>query len=216
MFSFWIYTTVLCSSVLPLITFYFVPRKQRVFDVFFYFILFRLLTDLSCLILEQTVKNGNPVFHFSIPINLIFILTLFQQEIKLNKRLLLAIVFGGMLFFFLDLFVTDGIYKFNYFSVLYSYTIISVVGWYYLNKSEFQVASKHYLIPLSIYYTSLIFHALFGHEIEQSKTMYEVIFPFFASLTFLLNVSFVRAIWLKGKEGIKELKNEGLIERRDL
>jgi hypothetical protein len=109
-----------------------------------------------------------------------------------------------MLFFFLDLFVTDGILKFNYFSVLYSYTIISVVGWYYLNKSEFQVASKHYLIPLSIYYTSLFFHALFGHKIEQSKTMYEVIFPLFASLTFLLNVSFVRAIWLKGKEGIEE------------
>jgi hypothetical protein len=129
---------------------------------------------------------------------------MFQQEIKLNKHLLLAFFLGGMLFFFLDLFVTDGILKFNYFSVLYSYTIISVVGWYYLNKSEFQVASKHYLIPLSIYYTSLFFHALFGHKIEQSKTMYEVIFPLFASLTFLLNVSFVRAIWLKGKEGIEE------------
>jgi hypothetical protein len=197
MFNFWIYNFVLCSSVIPFITFFLIKRKKVKLDVFFFFILFRLITDISCLIMENFIGNSNPVFHFTIPINLLIIMFLFNQEIKLSNNLSLLFMIIGIIVFFLDLFVTSSIKEVNQFSVLYSYTIISIFGWIYLYKCQFTNVSKHFLVPISIYYTTLIFHALFEVEIVKSERIYDIIFLLFASLTLLLNLSFTRAIWLR-------------------
>ena len=197
MFSYWIYNIVLCSSAIPFITFFVTKRKKVKLDIFFFFILFRLITDISCLIMENIVGNSNPVFHFTIPINLLLIMFLFNQDIKLSKKLSLLLKLIGIILFSLDLFVTASINEVNQSSVLYSYTIISILGWVYLYKCQFKNESKHFLIPISIYYTTLIFHALFEIEIENSETIYEFVFLLFAGLTLLLNLSFTRAIWLR-------------------
>ena len=147
--------------------------------------------------MENIVGNSNPVFHFTIPINLLLIMFLFNQDIKLSKKLSLLLILIGIILFCLDLFVTASINEVNQSSVLYSYTIISILGWVYLYKCQFKNESKHFLIPISIYYTTLIFHALFEVEIGKSERIYDFVFLLFAGLTLLLNLSFTRAIWLR-------------------
>jgi hypothetical protein len=196
MFNFWIYNSVLCSSAIPFFTFFVIQRKKVKFDAFFFFILFRLITDISCLIMENRVGNSNPVFHFTIPINFLFIMYLFNKEIKLSNSINVLFTIIAFFLFWLDLFITSSINEVNQFSVLFSYTIIAVFGWIYLYKCQFKKASKNFLIPISIYYTTLIFHALFEIEIENSETIYDFVFLLFAGLTLFLNLSFTRAIWL--------------------
>lgn len=73
---------VIASSTLPVITWLVKRRPFILNDLFGMLLVFRVLTDLSCILTDFLLHNSNPTFFFSLPINGILILMLFHKHLQ--------------------------------------------------------------------------------------------------------------------------------------
>lgn len=200
MISYLYYNIVLGSSILPLLILGFQNFKKtykndKFKTVFTILLMVRFLTDVGSFVLEKTIKNSFPIFHFAIPIMFILILDLFYLigEFKNFKKYL--IIFG-LLFFGLDLTITANLFCNNHFSTLYAYLIISILGWMFLLKNKGTHFQRQVLISITLYYTPLTLYSYFENEIYSSKALSDLLLNFFVSFNLILNLLFTRALWL--------------------
>lgn len=188
---------VIASSSLPVIA-WFVKRRPFILnDLFGRLLLFRVLTDVSCILTDFLLHNSNPTFFFSLPINGILILMLFHKHLQtpFSKRffrssiLLIACTFSYQ-WLFVSMFSDDPMMNL----LTYSLTVFfGIYLNYHSNEREFINAI---VFPLCLYYTPLIFYSLFEIQIHSSSELFIRVFVWIGTLTLLLNLWFLRVVWL--------------------
>ena len=178
MFNSWIYYIVLGSSILPIITFIIKFLKYK-FDnfgkVFILLIFLCFFSDIGVLLTDEFLGNVNPIFHFSIIPQFIFIVFLFSFALKIKFIKWILIFLGGVMFIS-DLTLTSNLFKINYNSIIFSYSVIVFLGWVLLYSNTIGDYKRNVLIPITIYYTTLLVHSFFEKKIDSSKFIFDSTF----------------------------------------
>lgn len=188
---------VIASSTLPVMTWLVKRRPFILNDLFGRLLVFRVLTDLSCVLTDFLLHNSNPTFFFSLPINGILILMLFHKHLEtpFSKR-----------FFRISLFLIAGtfIYQLLFVSMhsndpmmnLLTYSLIVFFGIYISYHSIDRRFINAIVFPLCLYYAPLIFYSLFEIQIHNSAALFKHVFFLIGTLTLALNLFFCRTVWL--------------------
>jgi hypothetical protein len=199
MYSNWYYLFVLGSSIFPLLALFFKTQIGEKFNLTFIIFLFvRFLSDFICLFFEHLYGNSNPVFYFSLFVQYLLIIELFYLGLQI-KKFKPHLILLGILLFTVDFVINKSFFYNNYISTVYSYTIFSALGWYYLYNGIKIELYRNVLIPITLFYTPLFFYSIFENKIDNSESLYKTIFFLFSGLTLLLNIFFARAVWLMKK-----------------
>lgn len=156
---------------------------------------FRFITDLSCFILEHTLNNSNPVFHFALPINAILTFRVLNYDFNF-KNLSLPYYFLVAILFLNDVYNNSFIESSSTINIG-TYFLISFLGFYGTLLNGLTKNAKTIIFPILGYYTILFFYAIFEPYVDKSIFIYDSIFYVFAFTTLSLNLIFSRAIWLK-------------------
>lgn len=185
---------VLFSSILPLMVLL-IKGKNAVPLATKQVLYFRFLTDVLCFFFTIYVKNSNPLFHFTLLINFFLIYHVIRQSYSFQKwnvpiLLLPILIFAWEI---LNNSIFDSIILLN----TVTYLLISILGCYVMYRVRLNSYVSYVIFPLTAYYASLFFYALFQEQIDHSVNLYNKLFYVFAALTFLLNFTFTRTIWLK-------------------
>jgi hypothetical protein len=159
--------------------------------------LFRVLTDLSCILTDFLLHNSNPTFFFSLPINGVLILMLFHKHLQtpFSKRffrfslLLISFTFIYQLFF-------GSMYAIDSTMNLLTYSLIVLSGMYVIYQSKNSRFLTSIVYPLCAYHAPLIFYSLFEIQIHSSKELYNQVYIYSSTLTLALNLFFCRTVWL--------------------
>lgn len=195
MFNYWIFIFVLFSSIYPLIA---ILKTRGVFaikSIVGLLIVFRFLTDFFCFYFETFLKNSNPLFHFTLPINFLLTFLVFSKEISLKKSqipIYLIVIIASIIDFKNNTIMGP-------ISIISSvtYFLISIIGSYVIYNVEINNSIKYVIFPLTAYYALLFFYSLFEVQIGNSKELYNTFFIIIASATLLLNITLTRGLWLK-------------------
>ena len=126
MLFYFVFYTVLFSSSFPLISIYQKTTNKAFHSyenkAFVYFLLARVLTDLSVFIFGRYFGNSMPVFHFSVLIEFILLIIILNSIHTINPKQLI-ILFGGVSFV-ADLTLTSDLFSNNLDSSFLNYTKI--------------------------------------------------------------------------------------------
>lgn len=188
---------VIASSSLPVIAWLVKRRPFILNDLFGRLLVFRILTDLSCVLTDFLLHNSNPTFFFSLPINGILILMLFHSHTQtpFSKRFfrlslfLIACTFIYQLLF-VSMFSNDPMMN------LLTYSLTVFFGIYISYHSMDRRFLNAIVFPLCMYYAPLIFYSLFEIQIHSSAELFKHVFVWIGTLTLALNLFFFRAVWL--------------------
>lgn len=197
---------VIASSALPVIAWFIKQRPFILNDLFGRLLVFRVLTDLSCVLTDLLLHNSNPTFFFSLPINGILILMLFHRHLqtpfsKRFFRMSLLLIAGTFIYqlLFVSMFSNDPMMN------LLTYSLTVFFGIYISYHSIDRRFINVIVFPLCLYYAPLIFYSLFEIQIHNSAELFKHVFVLIGTLTLALNLFFLRAVWLG--EGIGCVKN---------
>lgn len=188
---------VIASSTLPVITWLVKRRPFILNDLFGRLLVFRVLTDLSCVLTDFLLHNSNPTFFFSLPINGILILMLFHKHLqtpfsKRFFRISLLLIFCTFIYQLLF----GSMYAIDSTMNLLTYSLIVLSGISVLYQSKNRRFLNSIVFPLCLYYAPLIFYSLFEVQIHSSKELFNHVYIYSASLTLALNLFFCRTVWL--------------------
>lgn len=151
MYSNWYYLFVLGSSVFPLLALFFKTQIGEKFNLTFIIFLFvRFLSDFICLFFEQLYGNSNPVFYFSLFVQYLLIIELFYLGLQI-KKFKPHLILLGILLFTVNFVINKSFFYNNYISTVYSYTIFSALGWYYLYNGIKIELYRNVLIPITLF-----------------------------------------------------------------
>lgn len=197
---------VIASSSLPVIAWLVKRRPFILNDLFGRLLVFRVLTDLSCVLTDFLLHNSNPTFFFSLPINGILILMLFHRHLqtpfsKRFFRMSLFLIAGTFIYqlLFVSMFSNDPMMN------LLTYSLTIFFGIYISYHSIDRRFINAIVFPLCLYYAPLIFYSLFEIQIHSSAELFKLVFFLIGTLTLALNFFFCRTVW-KG-EGFASVKN---------
>jgi hypothetical protein len=153
------------------------------------------VTNTIYVVLEKTIQNSNPVFHFSIPIQFLLVLEMFYLTGFFHrfKALLRGLT---LLFFILDLLQPNHLLDNNHFSTIYTFAAIVLLGLIYVYKSPRSSFQSSVLIPIMLCYTPMFIFALFESSIQDSTYLTEIVLPLHITMNLLLYGSFVRALYV--------------------
>ena len=188
---------VIASSALPVIAWFIKQRPFILNDLFGRLLVFRVLTDLSCVLTDFLLHNSNPTFFFSLPINGILILMLFHKHLqtpfsKRFFRMSLFLIAGTFIYqlLFVSMFSNDPMMN------LLTYSLTVFFGIYISYHSIDRRFINVIVFPLCLYYAPLIFYSLFEIQIHNSAELFKHVFVLIGTLTLALNLFFLRAVWL--------------------
>lgn len=188
---------VIASSALPVIAWFIKQRPFILNDLFGRLLVFRVLTDLSCVLTDFLLHNSNPTFFFSLPINGILILMLFHRHLqtpfsKRFFRMSLFLIAGTFIYqlLFVSMFSNDPMMN------LLTYSLTVFFGIYISYHSIDRRFINVIVFPLCLYYAPLIFYSLFEIQIHNSAELFKHVFVLIGTLTLALNLFFLRAVWL--------------------
>lgn len=197
---------VIASSTLPVMTWLVKRRPFILNDLFGRLLVFRVLTDLCCVLTDFLLHNSNPTFFFSLPINGILILMLFHRHLqtpfsKRFFRMSLFLIAGTFIYqlLFVSMFSNDPMMN------LLTYSLTVFFGIYISYHSIDRRFINVIVFPLCLYYAPLIFYSLFEIQIHNSAELFKHVFVLIGTLTLALNLFFLKAVWLG--EGIASVKN---------
>ena len=197
---------VIASSTLPVMTWLVKRRPFILNDLFGRLLVFRVLTDLCCVLTDFLLHNSNPTFFFSLPINGILILMLFHRHLqtpfsKRFFRMSLFLIAGTFIYqlLFVSMFSNDPMMN------LLTYSLTVFFGIYISYHSIDRCFINVIVFPLCLYYAPLIFYSLFEIQIHNSAELFKHVFVLIGTLTLALNLFFLKAVWLG--EGIASVKN---------
>jgi len=173
-------------------------RTNRFYSFFVMLLMARFLTDLSVFVLEKTIHNSLPTFHFSGPVQFILILELFYLvgRFKLKKSFFIVI---ALVFSALDLFITSNLFDSNVLSALYHNLAIIFIGFRIFLSHEGTKFERLILESITIYYAVLIFYIYFFDETTYSKELMDYIMVFVCSVILVLNGIFTYSLCLNHK-----------------
>ena len=188
---------VISTSLLPVLI-WFVKKRPSIFkDAFGRLLLFRVLTDLCCVLAELVLHNSNPPFYFTLPINAILILTLFHKHLQTNfstRFFQFSLVLIACAFFYQ--LRTIPMASSEPFMNLLTYPLIVLFGIGVIYQSKDSQFVQMIVFPLCAYYAPLFFYALFEAQVARSSELYNQLFFMVAPLALGLNLFFSRAVWL--------------------
>ena len=189
---------VIASSTLPVIVWFVKERPFILNDVFGMLLVFRVLTDLSCVLTEIFLNNSTPTFFFSLPINGILILLLFHKHLQTpfsKKFFRMSLLFISGLFLYQLMFVS--MFSIDPMMNLLTYSLIVLSGISVIYQSKDRRFLNTIVFPLCAYYAPLIFYSLFEIQIHSSRELFDQVYVWSATLTLALNLFFCRTVWLK-------------------
>lgn len=187
------------TIALPFLLSVFIEKKSPSSDRFqhLFTLLLSTLFVTNCLnvVLEKTIQNTYPVFHFSIPLQFILIVEMFYLTGFFHrfKALLRGLT---LLFFILDLLQPNHLLANNHYSTLYTFATIVILGLIYVYKSPRSSFQSSVLIPIMLCYTPMFIFALFESSIQDSPFLTGIVLPLHVTMNLLLYVSFARALYV--------------------
>ncbi|MEN9291298.1 MAG: hypothetical protein RLZZ357_1142 [Bacteroidota bacterium] len=191
MLFYFIFHTVLFSSSFPLISIYHKTTNKALHSyenrAFVYFLLARVLTDLSVFIFGRYFGNSMPVFHISVIIEFILLILLLNHIHTINSKKL--IILFGIVSFIADLTLTSDLFSNNLFSSIVTFgLVIGITGKMIIRNNT---SSKDELLVYSIflYYILALSYTFFQKFNFQTELLNDIAFYFFALATFVFNIS---------------------------
>lgn len=186
-----VFCTVLLSSSFPLVFIFQKPNNTALISygkkAFVYFLIARVLTDLSVFIFGRYFGNSMPVFHLSVLIEFILLIILLNHIHTINSKRLIMLF--GIVSFIADLTVTSNLFANNLFSSIVTFgIIIGITGKMIITNNT---SPKNELLVYSIflYYILALSYTFFQKFNFQTELLNDIAFYFFALATFLFNIS---------------------------
>lgn len=186
-----VFCTVLLSSSFPLVFIFQKPSNKALISyskkAFVYFLIARVLTDLSVFIFGRYFGNSMPVFHISVLIEFVLLITILNNIYPINSKRLIMLF--GIVSFIADLTVTSNLFANNLFSSIVTFgIIIGITGRMIITNNT---SPKNELLVYSIflYYILALSYTFFQKFNFQTELLNDIAFYFFALATFLFNIS---------------------------
>lgn len=188
-----IYYLMIASSALPLLVLAFQPKalshlnKVVRISLISYFT-YGVFHHLACIYTSLQFRNSSPVGHFSVLIEF-YILLFYFNSIRPFKHFI-SIAILGIVPFMLDLFWTSALFK----NIIVSSALYYSMYIYFSYKTIYQMGflrtEKFFTVTFFLYFISCLIYAVFYNFIISDKTVWYIVFPFFA----LINLFFYLAL----------------------
>jgi hypothetical protein len=191
MLFYFVFYTVLFSSSFPLISIYQKTTNKAFHSyenkAFVYFLLARVLTDLSVFIFGRYFGNSMPVFHFSVLIEFILLIIILNSIHTINPKLLI-ILFGGVSFV-ADLTLTSDLFSNNLFSSIVTFGLVIGITGKMIISNNTTPKNELLIYSLFLYYILALSYTFFQKFNFQTELLNDIAFYIFALATFVFNIS---------------------------
>lgn len=200
-----IYLVVLFTSgIIPVISgFLFFKNKKdrRVFILTAWFLL-RFITDITTTFLKIKLNICVfPFYHFSIFIESILIIYLFNSLTSSKWRLKQLIYFLPIVSLFLETVIFSSLFEANrYGFIFYNILVVSMVMWLFVFEKKPDKFIDPILKMLLVFHAVSLFYSFFEHIIRSDKNLMSLVYPIFLILIMSLNLYFGIYIWLMRKK----------------
>ncbi|MCX6197220.1 MAG: hypothetical protein NTY55_11345 [Flavobacteriia bacterium] len=191
MLFYFVFYTVLFSSSFPLISIYQKTTNKAFHSyenkAFVYFLLARVLTDLSVFIFGRYFGNSMPVFHFSVLIEFILLIIILNSIHTINPKQLI-ILFGGVSFV-ADLTLTSDLFSNNLFSSIVTFGLVIGITGKMIISNNTTPKNELLIYSLFLYYILALSYTFFQKFNFQTELLNDIAFYIFALATFVFNIS---------------------------
>ncbi len=200
-----IYLVVLFTSgIVPIISgFIFLNNKKdkRVFILTSWF-LFRFITDITTTFLKIKFNICVfPFYHFSIFLESILIIFLFNLLTSSRCRLKKLIYFLPIVSLLLETVIFGSLFEANrYGFIFYNILVVSLVMWLFVFEKKPDKFIDPILKMLLVFHAVSLFYSFFEHIIRRDKNLMSLVYPIFLMLIMSLNLYFGIYIWLMRKK----------------
>jgi len=191
MLFYFVFYTVLFSSSFPLISIY-QKTTNKAFHSYenkalVYFLLARVLTDLSVFIFGRYFENSMPVFHLSVLIEFILLILLLNHIHTINSKKL--IVLFGIVSFVADLTLTSDLFSNNLFSSIVTFGLVIGITGKMIISNNTTPKNELLIYSLFLYYILALSYTFFQKFNFQTELLNDIAFYIFALATFVFNIS---------------------------
>ena len=191
MLFYFVFYTVLISSSFPLISIY-QKTTNKAFHSYenkalVYFLLARVLTDLSVFIFGRYFDNSMPVFHFSVLIEFILLIIILNRIHAINPKQL--IILFGVVSFVADLTLTSDLFSNNLFSSIVTFGLVIGITGKMIISNNTTPKNELLIYSLFLYYILALSYTFFQKFNFQTELLNDIAFYFFALATFVFNIS---------------------------
>jgi hypothetical protein len=200
-----IYLVVLFTSgIIPVISgFLFFKNKKdrRVFILTAWFLL-RFITDITTTFLKIKFNICVfPFYHFSIFIESILIIHLFNSLTSSKWRLKQLIYFLPIVSLFLETVIFSSLFEANrYGFILYNILVVFLVMWLYVYEKKPDKFIDPILKMFLVFHAVSLFYSFFEHIIRNDINLMSLVYPVFLMLIMSLNLYFGIYLWLMRKK----------------
>lgn len=191
MLFYFVFYTVLISSSFPLISIY-QKTTNKAFHSYenkalVYFLLARVLTDLSVFILGRYFDNSMPVFHFSVLIEFILLIIILNRIHAINPKQLFILF--GVVSFVADLTLTSDLFSNNLFSSIVTFGLVIGITGKMIISNNTTPKNELLIYSLFLYYILALSYTFFQKFNLQTELFNDIAFYIFAFSTFVFNIS---------------------------
>jgi hypothetical protein len=191
MLFYFVFYTVLISSSFPLISIY-QKTTNKAFHSYenkalVYFLLARVLTDLSVFIFGRYFDNSMPVFHFSVLIEFILLIIILNRIHTINPKQL--IILFGVVSFVADLTLTSDLFSNNLFSSIVTFGLVIGITGKMIISNNTTPKNELLIYSLFLYYILALSYTFFQKFNLQTELFNDIAFYIFAFSTFVFNIS---------------------------
>ena len=179
MLFYFVFYTVLFSSSFPLISIY-QKTTNKAFHSYenkalVYFLLARVLTDLSVFIFGSYFENSMPVFHLSVLIEFILLILLLNHIHTINSKKL--IVLFGIVSFVADLTLTSDLFSNNLFSSIVTFGLVIGITGKMIISNNTTPKNELLIYSLFLYYILALSYTFFQKFNFQTELLNDIAFP---------------------------------------
>lgn len=191
MLFYFVFYTVLISSSFPLISIYQKTTNKSFHSyenkALVYFLLARVLTDLSVFIFGRYFDNSMPVFHFSVLIEFILLIIILNRIHTINPKQL--IILFGVVSFVADLTLTSDLFSNNLFSSIVTFGLVIGITGKMIISNNTTPKNELLIYSLFLYYILALSYTFFQKFNLQTELFNDIAFYIFAFSTFVFNIS---------------------------
>lgn len=170
-------------------------KNNKKYRYLFYFVSFRLLTELGILILSFAIKNSFPIVHFSVLITYGIVLKIFDS-IYSNRFLKIYYLLGFLVFLF-DLFLTSNLFEPCLFSSFITFLVIILLSIRILNLENISKEDDKLVSAAFVLYLVLLGYYLFLSFLIQRSQVSNMATYIMLIFNMFFNIAIAKIIWSK-------------------
>ncbi len=170
-------------------------KNNKKYRYLFYFVSFRLLTELGILILSFAIKNSFPIVHFSVLITYGIVLKIFDS-IYSNRFLKIYYLLGFLVFLF-DLFLTSNLFEPCLFSSFITFLVIILLSIRILNLENISKEDDKLVSAVFVLYLVLLGYYLFLSFLIQRSQVSNMATYIMLIFNMFFNIAIAKIIWSK-------------------